>query len=88
VLILGVKALYAVAGISVSFITPLFSPEETDFQVLNGTRIDPRIEKLKEFLCCFLHRCFCIHRNDTGVGLSGDLKNPAKAIPLGTTRKH
>lgn len=82
---LGVKALYAVAGILFLSLL-LFFAGKTDFQVLNGTRIPSgELRNLKDFFVVFAIVFPAFTGMTAGVGLSGDLKNPAKAIPLGTT---
>jgi amino acid transporter len=80
----GVKTLYLVAAILTLSLT-LFFFGETGYAVDTGVRIfADTIENSDPFFIVFAI-CFPAFTGMTaGVGLSGDLRNPRKSIPLGT----
>ena len=82
---LGVKALYIVAAILFISIT-LFFIGKTDFSASQETSFfDGSFRNMSDFFVVFAI-CFPAFTGMTaGVGLSGDLRNPARSIPLGTT---
>ena len=82
---LGVKALYFVVGILFISLV-LFFLGKTDF----GTATEnlPHVQSMRnmgDFFVVFAIVFPAFTGMTAGVGLSGDLKNPAKSIPLGTT---
>ncbi|MBN1416184.1 MAG: amino acid permease [Bacteroidales bacterium] len=81
---LGVKALYVVVGIL--FLSLLmFFVGNTEFQTLSGGKI-PRADmrNMQDFFVVFAIVFPAFTGMTAGVGLSGDLNNPAKSIPFGT----
>ena len=82
---LGVKALYFVLAIlGVSLV--LFFLGKTDYSVTTGlTLIDAEFRNVDQFFVIFAIIFPAFTGMTAGVGLSGDLKNPSKSIPLGTT---
>lgn len=82
---LGVKALYIVAGVLFFSLIMFFlgGPIE-EAAAQGGSKLFGKIEGGDSFFIVFAI-CFPAFTGMTaGVGLSGDLKNPRKSIPLGT----
>jgi len=82
---LGVKALYFIVGIlMVSLI--MFFAGTSEFSSLSGNRIPAGdFRNMKDFFIVFAIVFPAFTGMTAGVGLSGDLINPARSIPLGTT---
>lgn len=81
---MGVKMLYVVVGLLFLSLF-LFFVGKTDFQMLNGHKIPQgNLKNLNDFFMVFAIVFPAFTGMTAGVGLSGDLKNPAKSIPLGT----
>lgn len=81
---LGVKALYFVIGILFLSLL-LFFAGKTDFHALSGNSIPPgNMRNMQDFFVVFAIVFPAFTGMTAGVGLSGDLRNPAKSIPLGT----
>ena len=81
---MGVKMLYIV--VAILFIALLlFFLGSTDYAAENGYKIPAGdIRNLNDFFMVFAIVFPAFTGLTAGVGLSGDLKNPAKAIPKGT----
>lgn len=82
---LGVKALYVVVAILFLSLT-LFFVGKTDYSYSHDTGFfTGSFRNMSDFFVVFAI-CFPAFTGMTaGVGLSGDLRNPARSIPLGTT---
>ncbi len=81
---LGVKALYIV--IALLFISLLlFFIGSTDYQTALGGRLPAgSLKNMNSFFMVFAIVFPAFTGMTAGVGLSGDLRNPARSIPLGT----
>jgi len=81
---MGVKALYVVVGILFLSLI-LFFLGKTDFETVSHNII-PAVDfrNMRDFFMVFAIVFPAFTGMTAGVGLSGDLKNPAKSIPLGT----
>jgi amino acid transporter len=82
---LGVKALYVVVGIlfislAMFFLGSTGHADKSTFDLANAQLRNPG-----DFFVVFAIIFPAFTGMTAGVGLSGDLKNPSKAIPLGTT---
>ncbi|MEO9485255.1 MAG: amino acid permease [Ekhidna sp.] len=81
---IGVKALYVVAGILIVSIIMFFLGSPIDDPANKSNGLFDKIEGGDGFFFVFAI-CFPAFTGMTaGVGLSGDLRNPRKSIPLGT----
>ncbi len=82
---LGVKALYIVVGIlALSLI--LFFLGKTEFGVASGNKLPVGdIRNMGNFFVVFAIVFPAFTGITAGVGLSGDLRNPSRSIPIGTT---
>ena len=82
---LGVKALYLVVGILfISLVLFFFGTTEYGATAVNKIPAGD-LRNLNVFFMVFAIVFPAFTGMTAGVGLSGDLKNPAKSIPLGTT---
>ncbi|MBE0668541.1 MAG: amino acid permease, partial [Bacteroidales bacterium] len=81
----GVKTLYFVVGI-LFFTLIMFFLGKTDFTAATPEQL-PALEmrNMKEFFTVFAIVFPAFTGMTAGVGLSGDLRNPGKSIPIGTT---
>lgn len=81
----GVKTLYVVVGI-LFFTLIMFFLGKTDYNAAIPEQI-PALEmrNMKEFFTVFAIVFPAFTGMTAGVGLSGDLRNPGKSIPIGTT---
>ncbi len=82
---MGVKLLYIV--VAILFISlVLFFAGKTDFALQNSfSFFDFEARNMNSFFVVFAIVFPAFTGMTAGVGLSGDLKNPSKSIPLGTT---
>ncbi len=81
---MGVKALYVV--VAILFLSLLmFFLGKTDYQYVTGGRIPKEeLRNMQDFFKVIAIVFPAFTGMTAGVGLSGDLKNPAKSIPFGT----
>lgn len=82
---LGVKALYFVVGILAISIALFFMGETNYAQEYGFTLADAEMRNMDSFFMVFAIAFPAFTGMTAGVGLSGDLKNPGRSIPLGTT---
>lgn len=82
---LGVKTLYIVIGVLFLSLI-MFFLGTTEFGEASGRKLPSGdLRNLDDFFIVFAIVFPAFTGMTAGVGLSGDLKNPAKSIPLGTT---
>ncbi len=81
---MGVKALYVVVAI-LAVALVLFFLGKTDYQPQTSLISSFRMGEFKNFFVVFAIVFPAFTGMTAGVGLSGDLRNPGKSIPLGTT---
>lgn len=81
----GVKALYVVVAILFISIILFFIGTTPYSQRIDYTSVFNDFRNGKEFFIVFAIIFPALTGMTAGVGLSGDLKNPGKSIPLGTT---
>lgn len=82
---MGVKTLYVIVAI-LAFSLVMFFLGSTDYADANNTSIfTGQFRNKDQFFYIFAIIFPAFTGMTAGVGLSGDLKNPAKSIPLGTT---
>jgi len=81
---MGVKALYVVAAI-LAVALVLFFLGKTDYQPQTSLISSFRTGEFKNFFMVLAIVFPAFTGMTAGVGLSGDLRNPGKSIPLGTT---
>jgi solute carrier family 12 (sodium/potassium/chloride transporter), member 2 len=81
---IGMKALYVVVGILIVSILFFFAGSTSYSSGFGLSMLTDRIDQPVDFFTVFAI-CFPAFTGMTaGVGLSGDLKDPSKSIPLGT----
>jgi len=81
---MGVKALYIVVGI-LAIAMVLFFLGKTDYQPQTNLIASFRMSEFQDFFVVFAIVFPAFTGMTAGVGLSGDLRNPGRSIPLGTT---
>jgi len=81
---MGVKALYIVVAV-LAIALVLFFMGETDYQPANKIVASFRLKEFQDFFVVFAIVFPAFTGMTAGVGLSGDLRNPGRSIPLGTT---
>ncbi len=82
---LGVKALYFVIAILFVSITAFFVGSTDHAAVSSFSLFSAEFRNMNQFFAVFAIVFPAFTGMTAGVGLSGDLKNPSKSIPLGTT---
>ncbi|MGD9977199.1 MAG: amino acid permease [Bacteroidales bacterium] len=82
---MGVKALYFVIGILFISLVLFFMGHTTHAEVSDFSLVNAQFRNIDKFFVVFAIVFPAFTGMTAGVGLSGDLKNPAKSIPLGTT---
>ncbi len=82
---LGVKALYFVVGMLAISIVLFFIGDTTYAQECGYNIADAKMRNMDNFFMVFAIAFPAFTGMTAGVGLSGDLKNPGRSIPLGTT---
>lgn len=81
---IGVKALYFVVGLLVLCLL-LFFFGQSEFRSITSVKIPfPELKNTRDFFIVFAIVFPAFTGMTAGVGLSGDLRNPARSIPVGT----
>ena len=81
----GVKTLYIVVGILFVTIILFFLGRTEHAEAATGGIMNLEMRNMKDFFVVFAIVFPAFTGMTAGVGLSGDLRNPGKSIPLGTT---
>jgi len=81
---LGVKALYLVVGILFVSLTMFFLGKTEFYNTENISAFSDSFRNIDEFFIVFAIVFPAFTGMTAGVGLSGDLKKPARSIPLGS----
>ena len=82
---LGVKALYFVVGVLAISLVLFFLGKTGHAETSSFSLANAEMRNTSDFFKMFAIIFPAFTGMTAGVGLSGDLKNPSKAIPLGTT---
>ncbi len=82
---IGVKTLYVVVAILLVSLVLFFLGSTTHGEVSEFSLFSAQFRNIDKFFTVFAIVFPAFTGMTAGVGLSGDLKNPAKSIPLGTT---